>query len=468
MFLVFGSTPLAVRLSSWCARRQKCILVGLAATLPETEPIEDCDIIALPEPMPLASLPLGAREPTAILLIDPNALSGESPIESLRNHWRDVPILTTLPLEGDGVDLISVDDVSFTAMQDRIRSWERKDGASVLHHYLSSVPAESKVSIFCHDNPDPDALGAGLAMYELVGSMGLKPSLLYGGMIEHQQNQAMVNALEIPARRLILDWEVNDILKESDVVITVDFHRPGANNILPDDCVPHIVIDHHASDGVAADLSMVHPEFSATSSLVASMLMGLDFEMTPRVATALAFGIRTDTLGFTRHFNPVDIRALSWLNAWVDSSMMRSIEEPPRSRETLEAFAEALRERQQVGTTLIAPLSSLPNRDALAQIADFLLPTEGIESVFVFGVRRGKVILSARTTNDSIHLGRMLSQQWSGGQAGGHRALAGGQILFESLLDPVPVDADEAASSALVAMSKALAELFFSEAAIDE
>ena len=275
MFLVFGSTPLAVRLSRWCARRQKCILVGLAATLPETEPIEDCDIIALPEPMPLTSLPLGAREPTAILLIDPNALSGASPIESLRNHWRDVPILTTLPLEGDGVDLISVDDVSFTAMQDRIRSWERKDGASVLHHYLSSVPTGSKVSIFCHDNPDPDALGAGLAMYELVESMGLTPSLLYGGMIEHQQNQAMVKALEIPARRLILDWEVNDVLKESDVVITVDFHRPGANNILPDDCVPHIVIDHHASEGVAADLSMVHPEFSATSSLVASMLMRL-------------------------------------------------------------------------------------------------------------------------------------------------------------------------------------------------
>lgn len=468
MFLVFGSTPLAVRLSRWCARRQKCILVGLAATLPETEPIEDCDIIALPEPMPLTSLPLGAREPTAILLIDPNALSGASPIESLRNHWRDVPILTTLPLEGDGVDLISVDDVSFTAMQDRIRSWERKDGASVLHHYLSSVPTGSKVSIFCHDNPDPDALGAGLAMYELVESMGLTPSLLYGGMIEHQQNQAMVKALEIPARRLILDWEVNDVLKESDVVITVDFHRPGANNILPDDCVPHIVIDHHASEGVAADLSMVHPEFSATSSLVASMLMRLDFEMTPRVATALAFGIRTDTLGFTRHFNPVDIRALSWLNAWVDSSMLRSIEEPPRSKETLEAFAEALRERQQVGTTLIAPLSSLPNRDALAQIADFLLPTEGIESVFVFGVRRGKVILSARTTNDSIHLGRMLSERWPGGQAGGHKALAGGQILFESLLDAVPMDADEAASSALVAMSKALGDLFSTEATKDD
>ncbi|MEJ6665900.1 MAG: DHH family phosphoesterase, partial [Euryarchaeota archaeon] len=372
----------------------------MAETLPDTEPIEQCDIIALPEPMTLSSLPLDARKPTAILLIDPNALLGEAPIEAIRNHWGDVPILTTLPLEGDGVDLISVDDVSFTAMQDRIRSWERKDGASVLHHYLSSVPAGSVVAIFCHDNPDPDALGAGLAMFELVKSMGLEPKLLYGGLVEHQQNRAMVSVLEIPARRLILDWEVNDVLTDAAVVVTVDFHRPGANNILPDDCVPHIVIDHHASEGVAADLAMVHPEFSATSSLVASLLMQLDFEMTPRIATGLAFGIRTDTLGFTRHFNPVDIRALSWLNAWVDSEMMRSIEEPPRSMATLDAFSEALNARQQTGTTLLAPLATLPNRDALAQIADFLLPTEGVNSVVVFGTRRGKVILSARTTDE--------------------------------------------------------------------
>ena len=461
MFLVFGSTPLAVRLSRWCAQRQRCVLIGLAATLPETEPIEQCEIVALPGPTALSVLPLDARNPTAILLIDPNAISGDAPIEAIRNHWKDVPILTTLPLQGDGVDLISVDDVSFTAMQDRIRSWERKDGASVLHHYLSSVPEGSSVAIFCHDNPDPDALGAGLAMYELVQYMGLEPELLYGGLVEHQQNRAMVNVLEIPCRRLILDWEVSDVLKEAAVVITVDFHRPGANNMLPEDCVPHIVIDHHTSEGVAADLSMVHPEFSATSSLVASLLMRLDFEMTPRIATGLAFGIRTDTLGFTRNFNPVDIRALSWLNAWVDQDVMRSIEEPPRSMETLEGFAEALRERHHVGSTMLAPLTKLPNRDALAQIADFLLPTEGVDSVVVYGVRRGKVILSARTTDATLHLGKLLSERWGQGQSGGHKALAGGQILFESLLDSVPEDPIDASQEALQAMTQALSELFF-------
>jgi nanoRNase/pAp phosphatase (c-di-AMP/oligoRNAs hydrolase) len=301
-------------------------------------------------------------------------------------------------------------------------------------------------------------------MYELVRSMGLVPELLHGGLIEHQQNRAMVGLLEIPVRRLILDWEVQDVLRDAAVVITVDFHRPGANNILPDDCVPHIVLDHHSvEEAVAADISLVRPEFSATSSLVASLLMSLNHPIDSRIATALAFGIRTDTLGFTRDFNPVDIRALSWLNAFIDREMLRSIEEPPRSQETLESFAEALGSRQLFESTLLAPLSSMPNRDSLAQIADFLLPTEGIDTVIVYGPRRGKIILSARSTDESLHLGRILSEKWSGGLSGGHKALAGGQIPFDVLLSTVPKDPEEAERVAVKAMTSQLEVLFQSE-----
>jgi nanoRNase/pAp phosphatase (c-di-AMP/oligoRNAs hydrolase) len=181
--------------------------------------------------------------------------------------------------------------------------------------------------------------------------------------------------------------------------------------------------------------------------------MSLNYPMTARVATALAFGIRTDTLGFTRHFNPVDIRALSWLNAYVDSELIRSIEEPPRSQDTLESFAEALSSRTLVGSTLLAPLSSMPNRDSLAQIADFLLPTEGIDTVVVFGPRRGKVILSARSKDEGIHLGRLLSDTWGGG-------LSGGQIPFEVLLNQLPENPEEADVQAVDAMSFRLRELF--------
>ena len=103
----------------------------------------------------------------------------------------------------------------------------------------------------------------------------------------------MVKLLDIPLRRLILEWEVNDVIKESDIVIAVDFHRSGANNILPIDCIPHIIVDHHTVDeSVTADIAMVSSEYSSTSSMVASLLMDLDFTMNERLATALAFGIK--------------------------------------------------------------------------------------------------------------------------------------------------------------------------------
>ena len=134
MFIIIGSGQLAIRLSQWCAERRRSILIGLAAHLPLDGPLEGCEIMALPSPTLLNSLPLDAHKPTAVLLLDPEALADEDPVTAIQNRWSDIPILTTLPLEGDGVDLISVDDVSIAAMQDRIRSWERKDGAGVVLH----------------------------------------------------------------------------------------------------------------------------------------------------------------------------------------------------------------------------------------------------------------------------------------------------------------------------------------------
>jgi nanoRNase/pAp phosphatase (c-di-AMP/oligoRNAs hydrolase) len=255
-------------------------------------------------------------------------------------------------------------------------------------------------------------------------------------MIEHHQNQAMVKELEIPVRRLILDWEITDLIKDSDIIVAVDFHRPGANNIMPKDCIPHIIIDHHSvSEGVTADLAMVSSEYSSTSSMVASLLMSSDFGMSSRVATALAFGIKTDTLGFTRNFNAVDVRALLWINAWVDKEKLRAIEMPPRSIEALESFATALNNKVHLGSIILAPVHNLVNRDSLAQIADFLLPTQGVDTVVAFGIRRNKVILSARSNNANLHVGKLLSTNFPEGLAGGHKSLGGGQIPFNIITE---------------------------------
>jgi nanoRNase/pAp phosphatase (c-di-AMP/oligoRNAs hydrolase) len=297
-----------------------------------------------------------------------------------------------------------------------------------------SEEKNAKVLIVCHDNPDPDALASALAMKHLCLSIGHKPTIIHGGMIEHQQNRAMVRLLEMDVRRVILDWEVEDLLKDSDLVICVDFSHPGANNILPTTCVPHIVIDHHTSDTrPAGDVILVRSEFAATSSLVTSILMNSGIEINREIATALAFGIRTDTLGFTRSFNAVDLRALSWLGAWVDWELMRSFESPPRSQEVLSIFRQALTDATLENGLMLAPIAKMADRDALSQVADFLLPTEEVDVVVTYGIRLSKVILSARSTDDSIHIGRILSDAFEKGRAGGHKALAGGQIPFEDI-----------------------------------
>ena len=436
MFLIFGSSGLGLRLAKWCSTRKNCTLIGLAKDLPIGEDLENCEIIALPSSMPLSDLPITNKSPTAILYLDDKSISDDEPLEVIKRKWPKTPILTTIPIEGDGYDLISIDDISFSAMQDRIRGWERKEGASTLDNYLKSISENSRVTIFCHDNPDPDALASALAMNELFVTHGHVSQIVHGGMIEHHQNQAMVKELEIPVRRLILDWEITDLINESDIIIAVDFHRPGANNIMPKDCIPHIIIDHHSvDDSVTADLAMVSSEYSSTSSMVASLLMSSDFEMNSRVATALAFGIKTDTLGFTRNFNAVDVRALLWINAWVDKEKLRAIEMPPRSIEALESFSVALNDKLHYDNLIIAPVHNLTNRDSLAQIADFLLPTEGVDTVIAFGIRRNKVILSVRSNREGLHVGKILSSNFPEGLAGGHKSLGGGQIPFEVIVE---------------------------------
>ena len=450
MFLIFGSDSLAIRLAEWIGARSRVRIIGLAEQL---VPMNDVEIVALPTEMELHEMPLPEVNPTAILLLD-EIICDHDPVKELKNRWPNTPILSTIDVEG--AERISIEDLTTSAIQDRLRSIDRKQGASEVLRRLSDEE-DAKILIVCHDNPDPDALASALAMKHLCDSLGHSSTIIHGGMIEHQQNRAMVKLLEMDIRKLILDWEIEDLLNESDVVICVDFSHPGANNILPSTCVPHIVIDHHPSEvRPAGDVILVRSEFAATSSLIASVLMNSGVEMNSNVATALAFGIRTDTLGFTRSFNAVDLRALSWLGAWIDWDLMRSFESPPRTQDVLSIFKQALKDATLNDGLMLVPISEMADRDALSQVADFLLPTEGVEIVVSYGVRMSKVILSARSTSENVHLGKILSKTFAKGSAGGHKELAGGQIPFEEL------DCDNA-EEAMLSITKILKSAFGSE-----
>ena len=462
MFLIFGSDFRASQIAQWSGKRRTTRLVALGENLNLEQEFENCEILALPAKISLDSLPLSNLKPELILIVETNMLEGEYPVEEIKQKWPDAFVLTHHELTDLPTgEMIDINQLYLNAVKDRIRSFERKAGAAVIENYLEGLDSGSQISIICHDNPDPDALASGLAVQKLVEFYGHDAKIYHGGLVEHQQNRAMKNLLQIPLNRVIMSWEIDDIITNSNCVITVDFHRSGANNFLPEGFVPNIILDHHtANDEVTADVSMLRPEFSATSSLVASLFMQLGVPMDSRIATALAFGIKTDTLGFSRTFNPVDIRALSWLNAWVDPELMKSIESPPRSRNTLQSFVSAFSNMKEDNGLLLVPIENMSNRDALAQIADFLMSTEEIDTVIAYGSRDGKIIISARTDDDDHHLGRILADRWPNGRAGGHRTFAGGQIPFNEISDGCEPDDEKEAMDLIF---EELSELFRGE-----
>ena len=231
MFLIFGSDPIAVRLAEWIGERSTARIIGLAEQL---VPMNDVEIVALPTEMELHEMPLPEVTPTAILLLE-EIICDDDPVQELKNRWPNTPILSTIDV--DGAEMVSIEDLTTSAIQDRLRSIDRKQGArEVLRRLEAEV--NSKVLIVCHDNPDPDALASALAMKHLCDSIGHTSTIIHGGMIEHQQNRAMVRLLNMDVRKLILDWEIEDLLKESDIVICVDFSHPAANNVLPEKLCP--------------------------------------------------------------------------------------------------------------------------------------------------------------------------------------------------------------------------------------
>ena len=209
MFLIFGSDSLAIRLAEWIGARSRVRIIGLADQIVG---MEDAEIVALPTEMELHEMPLPDVTPTAILLLE-EIICDDDPVQELRNHWPNTPILSTIDI--DGAERISVGDLTISAIQDRLRSIDRKQGASEVLRRLNEEE-NAKVLIVCHDNPDPDALASALAIKHLCESIGHEPTIVHGGMIEHQQNRAMVKLLEMDVRTINLDWEIEDIQTDSD------------------------------------------------------------------------------------------------------------------------------------------------------------------------------------------------------------------------------------------------------------
>ena len=300
----------------------------------------------------------------------------------------------------------------------------------MLNLLLQAVGAAPQLLILTHNNPDPDAIASGVALrYLLTEQLNVDSQIVYQGLVGRAENKALVRYLVHPLRTLT----ASDLTAGLPLAL-VDTH-PGAGNTvpLPAGARLAIVIDHHTAVTVPAavipDFSDIRPELGATSTILTDYLQAANLEPPAPLATALFYGIKTNTMGLGRNTNPADAAAYHYLQPRIDVKGLADIEHARVPAQYFKSFDVALRAAQVYDGVLISYLGAVNYPDLTAEMADLLLRLEEAEWVICMGVHDQHLMISIRLHRGQRGAGQLAQAiVGSDGAAGGHGTIAGGQI----------------------------------------
>jgi nanoRNase/pAp phosphatase (c-di-AMP/oligoRNAs hydrolase) len=282
-----------------------------------------------------------------------------------------------------------------------------------------------RVLILLHNEPDPDALAAGLALRTLLRRT--KATAIIGAIngVTRPENLRMADLLDIQVEAVTpADFA------SFDRIATVDVQPHYFPGMLPR---VDLVIDHHPEQsGYTAVFKDIRPEFGSTCTILTEHLRAVDVNISERTATAMLYAIKSDTLFFARHTNRSDLEAFTFLYPLADAALIRKMEGAEITLERLEHVTRALATSRLKSQVLSAFLGETSREDFIPYTADFLLQVEGVKWAIVSGIVGGHVIISVRNLGYSRNAGEFVKANFGDiGSAGGHRALAKAVVPVE-------------------------------------
>ena len=187
-----------------------------------------------------------------------------------------------------------------------------------------------------------------------------------------------------------------------------------------------LVIDHHPVEHpIRAKIRDVRPSYGATSTILVEYLRAVDVKISQRLATALLYGIKADTLGLERGGSRADLEAFTFLYMLANHNALRRIERPELSDTALDVLAHGLARRLIVRNVFFSHLGHMGTPDQIPQFADFGLQAEGVEWSVVSGVVDDMVHISVRNVGYVRSAGEVTRAAFGDlGSAGGHRTMA--------------------------------------------
>ena len=291
------------------------------------------------------------------------------------------------------------------------------------------LETRERIAILLQPDPDPDGIACGVALRALLGRKSTTTPLVSFGAVKRPENRAMVAAIGVEVRTVTpAELEEFDGLALVDVQPTV-FGESAPARLLSVD----VVIDHHPErSGYDARIRDIRPSYGATSTILTEYVRAAGVEVRPKLATALLYGIKSDTQLLGRETSGRDIQSFAFLHALHSPALLRRIERPALPLDGLRALGRSLaRTRVENGIHML--VLGRVREDVIPQVADLGLQAEGAEWSVAAGIVGGDLVFSVRNVGYVRAAGEVVRAVVEGlGVGGGHRTMAKGIIPLKA------------------------------------
>lgn len=279
-------------------------------------------------------------------------------------------------------------------------------------------------------NADPDALASAMALKRILAGRVEQVAIAHVNEISRPDNLAMIRHLRIPTKKL-----TPPLAAQYDRFALVDsqpHHHPEFASF-------HfsVVIDHHpkvAGTPVAADYVEIVSDYGSNSTIMTEYLYNLGLRPGKLLATALLYGIKTDTQSFEREFHDNDMKAFRYLSKFYNKPLLHKIIRSEFRLEWLKYFTQAFRKMRVMGKTITIFMGKVDSSDILVILADFFLRVHGLSSTMVSGIHEEKLVVVFRGDGLRRDMGKFAKRLFGDvGSAGGHKSMARAEIPMDKL-----------------------------------
>jgi nanoRNase/pAp phosphatase (c-di-AMP/oligoRNAs hydrolase) len=345
----------------------------------------------------------------------------------------DLPALT-----GILTTTVDVHAVLRRALEHELQRLETLKRVRALRTFAEAVPI---VPILLHNDPDPDALASALAIRALLQGRPRQTPIITLDEMTRPENRRMGELLDIQVTQV-----TTGELFGFDRVICADMQP----RVLQFPERTHLaIIDHHPREpSYQAEIADIRTHYGATASILTEYLRADDERcIGERLATALIYGIRTDTDNLSRGVSAADVAAFTFLLERADVPLLRRIERPALSDDAARAFGRAVAGLLLHNDLAVAFLGRMPMEEShlLPHIADFCLNIEQATWAAAAALLDGRLVITLRHLGGPPGAGDLARELCrTGGTGGGHVTMARAALPLVGVWSSVANTTDDA------------------------